>query len=385
MNLKYKNISILGSTGSIGTQSLEVLDEISKDFQINYLTTNSSIDILQQQVNLFHPKGVVICDENAYKSFKSETNFKGEILFGSEGLNYVSQHKDNDLVISALVGFSGVEPAYHCIKSGTNIALANKESLVSAGSLLIELAKSSGSEIIAVDSEHSAIFQCLSGEQDNEIEKLILTASGGPFLNFNYKEFDSITIEQALAHPNWTMGSKITIDSATMMNKGFEVIEAYWLFKVPIDKIEVVIHPQSIIHSMVQFIDGSVKAQLGLPDMKIPISYALTYPYRHKLGSKRMNLFDISTLNFYRPDLQKFKCLKLAYDCLKIGGTSCTVLNAANEIAVHRFLKGKLAFKNIPELIEKTLDKSVFIDKPTFSDIVLADNIARQTALNILN
>lgn len=380
MNLKYKNISILGSTGSIGTQSLEVLDEISNDYQINYLTTNSNIELLSEQIKKYKPKGVVICNKDAYHTFKNQSDYIGEVLFGKEGLNTAAADNSNDIVISALVGFSGVEPAYHCIKNGINIALANKESLVSAGTVLTELAKETGAEIIAVDSEHSAIFQCLSGEKDNDIEKLILTASGGPFLNHDVADLENISVEQALAHPNWSMGSKITIDSATMMNKGFEVIEAYWLFGVPLEKIEVVIHPQSIIHSMVQFMDGSVKAQLGLPDMKIPIAYALTYPYRFKLSIPRMNFFDIANLTFIKPDLEKFRCLKLAYNCLEVGGSSCTILNAANEIAVYKFLAGKLAFSDIPKLIEKTLEKTEIKSKPSFMDIIETDNEARVLA-----
>ncbi len=384
MKLKYKNISILGSTGSIGTQSLEVLDEISDDFRINYLTTNSRIELLQEQINKYSPLGVVICDESAYNTFKKNTNFKGEILFGREGLNQVSKFESNDIVISALVGFSGVEPAYHCIKAGTDLALANKESLVSAGSVLTKLAIETGAKIIAVDSEHSAIFQCLAGEEDNEIEKIILTASGGPFLDFSIEDMANISVEQALTHPKWIMGNKITIDSATMMNKGFEVIEAYWLFKVPVNKIEVVIHPQSIVHSLVQFTDGSVKAQLGIPDMKIPISYALTYPKREKLSINRLNLSEVSALTFFQPDINKFSCLQLAFNCLIKGGTSCTTLNAANEIAVYKFLEGKLAFADIPNLIEATLEKTENINEPSLGDIIQVDNIARQVALSVL-
>ncbi len=352
---KIVRIALLGSTGSIGVQTLDVIKN-SPNLIINYLTTNTRIDILENQLQYFTPKAVVITDENSYKTFKQITKFKGEILFGVDGLIEVVNDSENDLVITALVGFAGVIPTIEALKKGTNVALANKETLVSAGELVYNIAKKHNAGIIAIDSEHSAILQCLIGEEFDQIEKIILTASGGPFFGKSKEEFKNIKVKDALNHPNWSMGAKITIDSATMMNKGLEVIEAKWLFDIDYKKIDVLIHQQSIIHSLVQFNDGSVKAQLGLPDMRIPISYAINYPNHYNYDFPRLDLAKIGNLTFDYPDYDKFKCLKLAFDCLATGGLAPTILNASNEIAVNAFLNEQINFEQIPICIEETLN-----------------------------
>ena len=377
MKVNYNSISILGSTGSIGTQTLEVIDEIARDIRINYLTANKSIDLLEEQAIKYNPKGVVVADEKSYSEFKKKTSFRGEILCGSEAVNYVADYSENDIVLSALVGFSGVVPAYSAVSAGKDIALANKESLVAAGAIISNKAKETGRSIIAVDSEHSAVLQCLAGERRDDLEKIILTASGGPFRNLPSEEFKNITLEQALNHPNWSMGNKITIDSATMMNKGFEIIEAMWLFDVKPSQIEVLIHPQSIVHSLVQFRDGSVKAQLGLPDMKLPIAYSLTVPRRLPMNIQRLDLAKIGELTFGKPDLNKFPCLQLAYNCLERGGNSCAVLNAANETAVYLFLDNKIHFTDIPKIIEIALQKIDYIAEPSLDDVIATNAITK--------
>ena len=355
-NNSIKSISILGSTGSIGTQTLDVIKKKLENYKINWLTTNSNIDLLNEQIKQFSPYGVVIADDKKCTEFKNKTNFSGEILCGKDGLIQASKD-DSDLLVSSLVGFAGVRPTLEAIKLGRSVALANKETLVSAGGLITNEAKKSGAEIIAIDSEHNAILQCLVGENSESIEKLILTASGGPFRNTPAHDFKNITPEQALKHPNWEMGSKITIDSASMMNKGLELIEAFWLFGVEVEKLDVVVHPESIIHSMVEFTDGSTKAQMGLPDMRVPISYALSYPRRLSFDFPRMNLVEIGKLTFEAPDYEKFRCLTLAFDVLKNNPDYGVVLNAANEIAVDSFLRKKIRFDQIPDLIEATLNK----------------------------
>ncbi len=380
-----KILTILGSTGSIGVQTLEVIDSIQDHFEINYLTTNSRIDILTNQIEKYHPKGVVIGDEKLYLNFKRESNFIGKILYGEEGLCEAASDSINDLTVSALVGFSGVIPTLSAIKAGINIALANKETLVSAGSIIIDEARKYNVQIFAIDSEHSAVLQCIVGENKDEIEKIILTASGGPFLNTPIEDFKNITVNQALAHPNWSMGNKITIDSATMINKGFEIIEAFWLFDIELSKIEVVIHPQSIIHSMVQFVDGSIKAQMGLPDMRVPISYALTYPMRMKNNFKRLDFNKFNSLTFSKPDLNRFPCLRLAYDSLNSFGNSTAVLNAANEIAVNGFLKNQIPFNAISVLVETTLMNINHIDNPTIDDIVNTNLDSRNFTTKLLH
>lgn len=372
-----KSISILGSTGSIGTQALEVLSQLPEQFSINFLTVNSNIELLEKQINKFQPKGVVIADENAYREFKSKTSYKGNILTGEDGIIEAASHEDNKLVLSSLVGFAGVMPTLAALGKGIDVALANKETLVSAGSIISQTARDNNARIIAVDSEHNAILQCLIGEDESSIDKIILTASGGPFRELPYDKFEKITIKDALNHPNWSMGSKVTIDSATMMNKGFEYIEAYWLFKIAPDKIDILVHPQSIVHSMVEFSDGSIKAQLGLPDMKIPISYALTYPKRFKYDFKRLDLSAIGKLEFFKPDRLKFKCIDLAYKAVAVGGNLPAALNAANEIAVSEFLNGKIKFIDIPEIIETAMSKISKLSNPQIDDIIETDKEVR--------
>lgn len=384
MAKEKKILTILGSTGSIGKQTLEVVSSLNGMYEIGYLTVNKNIDELEKQALKFQPRGVVIKEEYYYNEFKKKTRFKGEILCGENSVIEAASNEENDLLVSALVGFSGVIPTLKAIEKGIDIALANKETLVAAGEIITRAASKSGSKIIAVDSEHSAVLQSLVGEDTKSIEKIILTASGGPFLNKNIEEFENLTVKEALQHPNWNMGSKITIDSATMMNKGFEVIEAYWLFGTEIDKIEVVIHPQSIIHSMVQFIDGSVKAQLGVPDMRIPISYALTYPNRLQYDFPRLDISKIGMLTFLKPDKEKFPCLDLAYEVLKIGGTSPAVLNAANEIAVEAFLAEKIKFTDIYRAISYALEKSNFIQNPNIDEIVNTDKETRKLTRNFI-
>jgi 1-deoxy-D-xylulose-5-phosphate reductoisomerase len=380
-----KNITILGSTGSIGIQTLQVVEKSNGLFNILYLTTNRNIDILAEQIAKFKPKGVVISDFESYNAFKKKYSFDIEVLYGEEGLSRVASERENDLVVTALVGFSGVTPTIAALKAGKNVALANKETLVVAGKHISDLAKQNQAKIIAIDSEHNAIIQCLLGEDISKVEKIILTASGGPFLNSDHKEFDYVTISDALAHPRWTMGKKISIDSATLMNKGFEVIEAHWLFNLEPNQIEVVIHPESIIHSMVQFVDGSIKAQLGPQDMRIPISFALNYPERIQYDFPRLDLLKIKSLNFLAPDTKRFPCLKFAYDALKMGGTAPTILNAANELAVQSFLDGKIPFSKIPVCISNALENIDYKENPTIEDIFETDKLTREYTSNFIN
>ncbi|MEJ2613652.1 MAG: 1-deoxy-D-xylulose-5-phosphate reductoisomerase, partial [Ignavibacteriaceae bacterium] len=352
-----KKILILGSTGSIGKNSLNVIRNFPDKFKISALTVNKSIDLLEPQIEEFKPEYVVVQNKESAKELKSKIKSKCEVLSGKEGLLSAAANVDYDVLIGAMVGFAGLAPTIEAIKRGKRIALANKETLVVAGELVTGLCKKHNAQIIPVDSEHSAIYQCLVGEKYNQVNKLILTASGGPFLNTSKETFCKVTVEQALNHPNWNMGNKITIDSASMMNKGLEVIEAHWLFGISKNKIEVVIHPQSIIHSMVEFIDGSIKAQLGLPDMKLPIQYALSFPERLANDFPRVSLQKIGNLTFREPDLKKFECLKIAYDVLETGGTAPCILNAANEVAVEKFLNGQIKFSYIPAIINQALDK----------------------------
>lgn len=379
-----RTLTILGSTGSIGTQTLDIIRKFRNDFSINFLTANTRIKELEEQTREFSPKGVAISDEASWKEFKQHTSFKGEILCGEEGVIAAASHINNQIVMQALVGFSGVLPTLAAIEQGSTIALANKETLVSAGSIVMKSAKVKGIPILAVDSEHSAILQCMAGEERSMIDKIILTASGGPFRELDAESFDSITREQALKHPNWVMGQKITIDSATLMNKGFEVIEAHWLFDLAPEKIEVVIHPQSIIHSLVQFGDASVKAQLGTPDMRVPIIYALFHPERRHADLPKLDLLTAGNLSFFKPDMQRFPCLQLAFDAMQRGGTAPAILNAANEIAVQAFLENKARFLQIPQTIESTLQKLSIVDNPTINDIDSADKEARAFAMSLL-
>lgn len=379
-----RTLTILGSTGSIGTQTLDIVRQFKDDFSINVLTANTRIKELEDQIREFNPKAVAISNEDAWKEFKNTTSFKGEILCGEEGVIAAASHPDNDIVMQALVGFSGVAPTLAAIQQGATIALANKETLVSAGSIVMKSAKEKQVPILAVDSEHSAILQCMAGEERSMIDKIILTASGGPFREFEKDAFSSITREQALKHPNWVMGQKITIDSATLMNKGFEVIEARWLFDLTPEQIEVVIHPQSIIHSLVQFGDASIKAQLGTPDMRVPIIYALFHPERRHADLPKLDLLTAGNLSFFKPDTERFPCLQLAYDAMKTGGTAPAILNAANEIAVQYFLENKASFLQIPQIIEKVLGQMPIIDNPDIHQIDEADKEARNLAKKFL-
>jgi 1-deoxy-D-xylulose-5-phosphate reductoisomerase len=375
---KQKNISILGSTGSIGKNCLEVISQFPDRFRVAYLSANRGIDILVEQIERFHPKGVGVMDSDSAEFLRSKFDNSLEISLGTEGLSRIASIPDVDVVINSLVGFAGLEPTIEAIKSGKTVALANKETLVVAGEIITQLIDEHKAILIPIDSEHSAILQCLIGEDTKNISKLILTASGGPFLNLDKNEFKNVTVKQALNHPNWKMGNKITIDSATLMNKGLEIIEAHYLFKLPPDKIDVIIHPQSIIHSMVEFIDGSVKAQLGVPDMKIPIQYALTYPDRAASQSERVNFSELKTMTFLKPDRDKFECLNHAYMALEIGGTAPVIMNAANEVAVDLFLSEKIKFNQIPQHIGNALDKMRVINNPTIEDIIDADKQTRK-------
>ncbi len=373
-----KKVFILGSTGSIGVNCLNVIDNLKEDFEVVGLTINSNTDLLLEQIKKYSPKVVAVKDESASKKIKGELPKDCQLLRGEDGLLKASSEVDYDIFVGAMVGFAGLAPTIEAVKRGKRIALANKETLVVAGELVTNLCRENNSEILPVDSEHSAIYQCLIGENLNEVEKLILTASGGPFLNKDKSFFENATVEEALNHPNWKMGSKITIDSATMINKGLEVIEAHWLFGLPVNKIDVVIHPQSIIHSMVQFVDGSIKAQLGLPDMKLPIQYALTFPDRAKNYFERTNLPSIGSLTFFEPDLNKFECLKLAFEALTEGGTAPCILNAANEVAVSRFLKKEIKFSHIPLLINKALNSVENIFSQDLGTIFECDRKTRE-------
>ncbi len=378
-----KKILVLGSTGSIGINSLNVIRNFPDKFKVSILTVNTKIDLLERQIEEFKPECVVVKEEGPAGILKKRIKGNTEVLTGIDGLCVVAREYDYDVFIGAMVGSAGLAPTIEAIKRGKRIALANKETLVVAGELVTKLCKKCGAEILPVDSEHSAIFQCLIGEKNDFIEKILLTASGGPFLNKKKEDFLNVTVAEALNHPNWKMGNKITIDSASMMNKGLEVIEAKWLFDINQDKIEVIIHPQSIVHSMVQFVDGSIKAQMGLPDMKLPIQYALTYPERVQNNFARTNLTAIGQLNFYEPDLDKFECLKLAYLALEAGGNAPCILNAANEIAVDKFLKGIIKFSRIPYIISKSLEVIERHLHPDLEVIFNCDRLTREYAAGL--
>ena len=378
-----KRIAILGSTGSIGKNAIEVILNFPNRFKVTYLAVNKNIKLLLEQVKLLKPKGVVIFDKEKAEEFSNFVNGEVEVLSGEEGLLEVVSRDDVDIVLNSLVGFSGLKPTIKAIESKKRIALANKETLVVAGEIITKLLRENNVELIPVDSEHNAIFQCLVGEKISDINRIILTASGGSFLYKNKAELENVTVEEALKHPNWKMGSKITIDSATLMNKGLEVIEAHWIFGLPVDKIKVVIHPQSVIHSMVEFIDGSIKAQLGVPDMKIPIQYALTYPERKHANYGQVDFVKLGQMTFLEPDLDKFECLKIAYEVAKLGGTYPTVLNAANEVAVEAFLNRKIKFTMIPEVIKKAIDAHKPKFNPDLDDILTADSETRKFVKNL--
>jgi 1-deoxy-D-xylulose-5-phosphate reductoisomerase len=376
-----KKIAVLGSTGSIGTQCLEVISEQKDHFEAEVLVANSNADLLIQQAKLFQPNAVVIADESKYQYVKDALSKEDiKVYAGNKAIEQIVEMESIDIVLSAIVGYAGLASTINAIKHKKTIALANKETLVVAGDLVTELAKEHGVNIYPVDSEHSAIFQCLAGEFHNKIEKIYLTASGGPFRGKTREALMHVTKAHALKHPNWTMGAKITIDSASLMNKGLEVIEAKWLFALNPEQIDVIVHPQSIIHSIVQFTDGSMKAQMGLPDMKLPIQYALTYPNRFQNEFPRFDFLKYPQLSFEKPDTTTFSCLALAYAAMQKGGNIPCVLNAANEIAVQAFLEEKIGFLKIPEVVEHAMQKTVFIAKPTYEDYVSSDELARQLA-----
>ena len=379
-----KNILILGSTGSIGINTLNVVRQFPDKFKVEALTINTRIDLLESQINEFNPRLVVVKDKIAAAELRKRVGDKCKVLSGDDGLCEAAAQCEYDILVGAMVGFAGLAPTIEAIKRGKRIALANKETLVVAGELVTSLCGQHNAELIPVDSEHSAIFQCLVGEEKNGVEKLILTASGGPFLNKKKSELVNVTVDEALNHPNWNMGNKITIDSASMMNKGLEVIEAHWLFGLPKDKIDVVIHPQSIVHSMVQFVDGSIKAQMGLPDMKLPIQYALGYPERLGNNFERTNLPKVNSLTFLDPDFEKYECLKIAFDAMETGGTSPCIMNAANEIAVDKFLNKKIKFSQIPELIHKALSKMGNHKSPDLEVIYECDKETRNFVTQLL-
>jgi 1-deoxy-D-xylulose-5-phosphate reductoisomerase len=377
--MKKKRIAILGSTGSIGTQSLEVIAENPELFEVEVLTANNNVDLLINQAKQFQPNAVVIANKEKYSELMDALQDEPiKIYAGNEALNQVVQMETIDMVLTAMVGYSGLAPTYHAVKAGKNIALANKETLVVAGDIITKLAKEKQVDIIPVDSEHSAIFQCLVGEFMNPIEKIILTCSGGPFRKKLMEELKTVTVDNALDHPNWEMGAKITVDSASLMNKGFEMIEAHWLFGLPSKKIDVVVHPQSIIHSLVQFEDGSVKAQMGLPDMRLPIQYALGFPYRIKNRFPRFNFLDYPKLEFSQPDTKKFRNLALAFEALDAGGNMPCILNAANEIVVESFLKGQTGFLQMPQIIEEAMQKVSFIANPNIDDLIQTNDETRR-------
>ncbi|MCF0177542.1 MAG: 1-deoxy-D-xylulose-5-phosphate reductoisomerase [Bacteroidales bacterium] len=383
MNHK-RRIAILGSTGSIGTQTLDVIDQHRELFQVELLTANKNAALLIEQAEKFRPNSVVICDESLYDMVQSALDpIDIKVFTGIDSICRLVEGDNIDLVVTAMVGFSGVAPTISAIKSGKTIALANKETLVAAGEYITTLASKCGAAIIPVDSEHSAIFQSLQGER-SQIEKIYLTGSGGPFLHSTKEEIENATKEQALNHPKWKMGNKVTIDSATLMNKGLELTEARWLFNISQKDIEVVIHPQSIIHSMVGFKDGAVIAQMGCPDMRIPIQYAISYPYRLNLNSTRLDFAALKEMTFFKPDTNRFPCLAIAYDALDKGGNATCAMNAANEIAVAAFLQEKIKFGAIPQIIEKTMSKCCFIANPTIEDIYQTNDEAIAIARELL-
>ena len=374
-----KRISIWGATGSIGEQTLDVISRFMDRFEIVALTAHSRVDLLLEQAKRFRPDRVVITGNVAEATWESQFgSYDVDVLWGKDGLLEIAGNAEEDLVVNALVGSVGLEATMKALEAGTSIALANKEVLVMAGEIVMREAEKRGLSIIPIDSEHSAVFQCLVGEHHRDIDKIILTASGGPFLKRTMDELADVSVEEALAHPNWSMGKKVTIDSATMMNKGLEVIEARWLFDMNPDSIRVVIHPQSIIHSMVEFADGSIKAQLGVPDMRIPISYALTCPERWPGDYGRMDFLRKHELLFLPPDLERFRCLKLAYDVLNTGGVAPAVLNGADEAAVKYFLHGRIGFLDIPKIIEESLQRHPAVSEPCLEDVLEADRWSKE-------
>lgn len=384
--MKKQQICILGSTGSIGTQALDVIEQHSDLYEVYCLTANNRVKELAEQARKFHPAAVVIANEARYEELKDMLSDEPDIKVyaGAQALCDIVQAEPIDMVLASMVGFSGLEPTIHAIKARKKICLANKETLVVAGELICNLAQEYHVPILPVDSEHSAIFQSLVGEGDNEVEKILLTCSGGPFRNYTHEQLEKVTAADALKHPTWDMGAKITIDSASLMNKGFEVTEAKWLFGVPADKIEVLIHPQSVVHSAVQFVDGAVKAQLGVPDMRLPIQYAFSFPQRLHLNGDRLDLFKTQDLQFFKPDYQKFKCLQLAFDAIRKGGNMSCIVNAANEIVNAGFRKGECGFLKMADIIEETMAKATFDSNPDLDVYLQTDAEARRIATDLI-
>lgn len=384
--MKKQQICILGSTGSIGTQALDVIEQHSDLYEVYCLTANNRVQELTEQARKFHPAAVVIANEARYEELKDMLSDEPDIKVyaGAQALCDIVQAEPIDMVLASMVGFSGLEPTIHAIKARKKICLANKETLVVAGELICNLAQEYHVPILPVDSEHSAIFQSLVGEGDNEVEKILLTCSGGPFRNYTHEQLEKVTAADALKHPTWDMGAKITIDSASLMNKGFEVTEAKWLFGVPADKIEVLIHPQSVVHSAVQFVDGAVKAQLGVPDMRLPIQYAFSFPQRLHLNGDRLDLFKTQDLQFFKPDYQKFKCLQLAFDAIRKGGNMSCIVNAANEIVNAGFRKGECGFLQMADIIEETMAKATFDSNPDLDVYLQTDAEARCIATELM-
>ena len=385
--MKKQQICILGSTGSIGTQALDVIEQHSDLYEVYCLTANNRVQELAEQVRKFHPAAVVIANEARYEELKDMLSDEPDIKVyaGAQALCDIVQAEPIDMVLASMVGFSGLEPTIHAIKARKKICLANKETLVVAGELICNLAQEYHVPILPVDSEHSAIFQSLVGEGDNEVEKILLTCSGGPFRNYTHEQLEKVTAADALKHPTWDMGAKITIDSASLMNKGFEVTEAKWLFGVPADKIDVLIHPQSVVHSAVQFVDGAVKAQLGVPDMRLPIQYAFSFPQRLHLNGDRLDLFKTQDLQFFKPDYQKFKCLQLAFDAIRKGGNMSCIVNAANEIVNAGFRKGECGFLQMADIIEETMAKATFYSNPDLDVYLQTDAEARRIATELMH
>ena len=384
--MKKQQICILGSTGSIGTQALDVIEQHSDLYEVYCLTANNRVKELAEQAHKFHPAAVVIANENHYEELQDMLSDEPDIKVyaGAQALCDIVQSEPIDMVLASIVGFSGLEPTIHAIKARKKICLANKETLVVAGELICNLAQEYHVPILPVDSEHSAIFQSLVGEGDNEVEKILLTCSGGPFRNYTHEQLEKVTAADALKHPTWDMGAKITIDSASLMNKGFEVTEAKWLFGVPADKIEVLIHPQSVVHSAVQFVDGAVKAQLGVPDMRLPIQYAFSFPQRLHLDGERLDLFKTQDLQFFKPDYKKFKCLQLAFDAIRKGGNMSCIVNAANEIVNAGFRKGECGFLQMADIIEETMAKATFDSNPDLDVYLQTDAEARRIATELM-
>ena len=382
--MKKRQLAILGSTGSIGTQALEVVSEHSDLFEVYALTANNQVDLLINQARKYMPEVVVIANERKYPELKEALeDLPIKVWAGADAIAQMVQSEPIDMVLTAMVGYSGLRPTISAIKAGKAIALANKETLVVAGELIMKLAAEHKVPILPVDSEHSAIFQCLTGAYDNSIEKILLTASGGPFRRKTLEELATVTKAQALRHPNWTMGAKITIDSASMMNKGFEMIEAKWLFDVTPDQVQVVVHPQSVIHSMVQFEDGAVIAQLGIPDMKLPIAYAFSFPTRMRSMAPRLDFNQYSTLTFEEPDMERFRNLAFAFEAARQGGNMPCTLNAANEVVVAAFLQDRIGFLQMSDVIERTMRKASFIVNPSYEDYVATDTEARRLAAEL--